>query len=288
MNRRRALILLAGSGVLAGCAPGASPLLHLPSGAPGRGADAFPRRRPDGSLPPRTAAGYRPAGQITAGPATRSPQIIQHICTGDTCPGDGGGDPGGGPQPDRMLAAGGVLGYYFSSQNYVETWNADGSELLNQWYWSVDGALSNYGAQLWRVRHDVATGGGPTKPCDTCTVRQQNVNITVSVGGGTFTATHDNGWSISGHANGAGNVALTVSVGGDISTATIAYQPPSPSCSALSLKAAAAIAPIVLNVVATSSGCSVSPDTCTAGGVLVGAMSAGTIDAVSQWETAEC
>jgi hypothetical protein len=141
---------------------------------------------------------------------------------------------------------------------------------------------------LWRVLHDVATGGGPTKPCETCSVRQQSVTVTVSTGGGTFSATHDNGWNISGQADGTGNVALTANVSGDIAMATVRYRPSSPSCSTLSLQASAAIAPIVLNVIATSSGCSASPDTCTAGGVLVGAMSAGTMAAVLQWESANC
>jgi hypothetical protein len=285
MNRRRALILLGGSGVFAGCAAHGAPLLHLPAGDGGRRSDDFPRRRPDGSLPPSSAAAYHPKVQLIGTPAPRHADVINRICTPDSCPGSDPGSPDT-TQPSTALRIGGLIGYYFSSQNYLETWSDDGTTLYDQWYWSINTSLSQYGAQLVRRRHDVAIGGGPTKPCDTCSTRQQNVGISVNTPGGTFTATHDNGWSISGRANGAGNVALTAWAAGDVATATVVYQPPSGVCASSSLQACAAIAPIVLNVVATATGCSTSPETCTAAGLMVGAMTAGTIDAVREWQAA--
>jgi hypothetical protein len=283
MDRRRVLTLLAGSGVLAGCATSAPGLHLLPNGQ--RQATGFPYRRPDGSLPPKNAAGYRPAHEIVAVPVHRGLDVINRICTGDSCPGDGsGGDVG--TQPGTVLRAGRVLGYYFPSQNYVETWTDDGSELLTQWYWSVDAGLSWYAAAVRRMS-DVASSGGPTKPCVSCTTTSQSVRTSVSTAGGTFSALHDNGWSITGVADGAGGVTLTASVGADTVSSTIVYQPPRPSCAMVSFQAAAAIAPIALNALGSSSGCGTTPASCDAGGVLVGAMTAGTLAMVQQWEAAQ-
>jgi hypothetical protein len=148
LNRRNILELIGGTALLAGCSASGLAVNPVSQGRQNTGRArvvksvrkgvSFPARRPDGSLPPRSSLGYRPAHKATSGTA-RTAQY-QGICGTDSCAGGGGGGDTG-TQPDSEYSLGSVNTYGWYSQSYSEIWDGTSDMLAGQVYYTLSGTV---------------------------------------------------------------------------------------------------------------------------------------------------
>jgi hypothetical protein len=181
----------------------------------------FPQARPDrGSIPSR--ANYVAKAHSTAtvrGAIT--PQVINPICTQDTCGGGGGGGYDG-TEPDLQMNSGPETGYYWDAQNYVETWTADGATLLSQAYWSHDATSNTFSLTMNADTGDSVVATGPAWYDDgTYSINGGAATLVLSTANGTVNLYHQNGLRFSGVSDGT-NLTLTSSQNGTSVSATVA------------------------------------------------------------------
>jgi hypothetical protein len=201
MNRAQLLTMLSSAGAFAGCA--GSGMTRLPwsdkkSDARSVWIDVvrqsvhFPTARPDGA-PVASHANYAATVRKTA---TILPQAIQP-CTQDVC-GGGGGD-FGGPQPDLQFDSGAETGYYWDSENYVETWTQDGSTLLSQATWAYNASGNTLGLTFTNCNGYSVTATGPSWYNDgTYSINGGLATLVVSAATGRVSLYHSTGLSFTG------------------------------------------------------------------------------------------
>lgn len=167
---------------------------------------SFPARRPDGSLPPKSSRGYRPAHR-NASSSARTAQF-QGICGTDSCAGGGGGGDTG-TQPDSEYSLDSVNTYGWYSQNYSEIWDAPSDTLAAQVYYTLSGTVIT--CQL--ITPD---GSSASVSIDQASIVHEGTTylsdgtqVTTSTSNLTFSMDTPQGLHASGSSDSSGDLAIT-------------------------------------------------------------------------------